>query len=68
MIDDIEELEAQIPHIFADFAQMKTDAEDPSPDRGEGIYVYDARHAVHRHTRWDGVHRVGHHNRSSSRR
>jgi hypothetical protein len=42
MIDDIEELEAQIPHIFADFAQMKTYAEDPFIlDRGDGIYVYD---------------------------
>ncbi|MDQ3808978.1 MAG: aminotransferase class III-fold pyridoxal phosphate-dependent enzyme, partial [Chloroflexota bacterium] len=40
--EDIQELEAQIPHILADFAQMKTYAEDPFIlDRGDGIYVYD---------------------------
>src|SRR4051812_33587989 len=42
MIDDIDELEAQIPHIFADFAQMKSYVDDPFIlDRGDGIYVYD---------------------------
>src|SRR5438034_211898 len=40
--EEIEQLEAQIPHILADFAQMKTYAEDPFIlDRGDGIYVYD---------------------------
>jgi adenosylmethionine-8-amino-7-oxononanoate aminotransferase len=39
---DIAELEAMIPHIWADFAQMKVYAEDPFIlDRGEGIHVYD---------------------------
>ena len=39
---EVAELEAQIPHIWADFAQMKTYAEDPFIlDRGEGIYVFD---------------------------
>src|SRR5919204_4657480 len=40
--EDIEQLEAQIPHILADFAQMKTYTEDPFIlDRGDGIHVYD---------------------------
>jgi adenosylmethionine-8-amino-7-oxononanoate aminotransferase len=40
--DDIQQLESMIPHVLADFAQMKTYAEDPFIlDRGEGIYVYD---------------------------
>jgi adenosylmethionine-8-amino-7-oxononanoate aminotransferase len=40
--EEIAELEAEIPHILADFAQMKTYAEDPFIlDRGEGVYVYD---------------------------
>jgi adenosylmethionine-8-amino-7-oxononanoate aminotransferase len=41
---EIEDLESAIPHIWADFAQMKTYAEDPFIlDRGEGIYVYDVQ-------------------------
>jgi adenosylmethionine-8-amino-7-oxononanoate aminotransferase len=42
--EEIAELEAAIPHILADFAQMKTYAEDPFIlDRGEGVYVYDVQ-------------------------
>ena len=41
-VEEIAELEAAIPHIMADFAQMKTYAADPFIlDRGEGVYVYD---------------------------
>ncbi len=40
--EEIEQLEAEIPHILADFAQMKTYAEDPFIlDRGDGIHVFD---------------------------
>src|SRR5688572_7437211 len=40
--EEISELEAQIPYMLADFAQMKSYAEDPFIlDRGEGVYVYD---------------------------
>src|SRR5205823_4118696 len=39
---EIADLEAEIPHILADFAQMKSYADDPFIlDRGEGIYVFD---------------------------
>lgn len=39
---EIAELRELIPHIWADFAQMKTYYEDPFIlDRGDGIYVYD---------------------------
>jgi adenosylmethionine-8-amino-7-oxononanoate aminotransferase len=41
-VEEIAELESQIPYMLADFAQMKTYAEDPFIlDRGEGIYVFD---------------------------
>ena len=41
-VQEIADLEAEIPHILADFAQMKTYAEDPFIlDRGEGVYVFD---------------------------
>jgi adenosylmethionine-8-amino-7-oxononanoate aminotransferase len=41
-VEEIEQLESMIPHVLADFAQMKAYAEDPFIlDRGDGIYVYD---------------------------
>jgi adenosylmethionine-8-amino-7-oxononanoate aminotransferase len=41
-VEEIAELEAAIPHILADFAQMKAYAEDPFIlDRGDGVYVFD---------------------------
>ena len=56
-VEEIAELEAAIPHILADFAQMKTYAEDPFIlDRGEGVYVYDVHgRALYRHARGHGV-------------
>jgi adenosylmethionine-8-amino-7-oxononanoate aminotransferase len=41
---EIADLEAAIPHIMADFAQMKQYAEDPFIlDRGDGVYVFDVQ-------------------------
>src|SRR5262249_12225276 len=43
-IEEISELEAAIPHVLADFAQMKNYVEDPFIlDRGEGVYVFDVK-------------------------
>ena len=43
-VEEIADLEAAIPHILADFAQMKAYAEDPFIlDRGEGVYVFDVQ-------------------------
>jgi adenosylmethionine-8-amino-7-oxononanoate aminotransferase len=42
--EEISELEAAIPHILADFAQMKNYAQDPFIlDQGEGVYVFDVQ-------------------------
>ena len=43
-LEEISELEAAIPHLLADFAQMKSYVQDPFIlDQGEGIYVFDVQ-------------------------